>query len=401
MQIIQVQSIQTETFLDNNLVVIGILLTISVIIILWYVKGIILIRWFEVGAICIGLFTLYHQYREFQLANIEREQETIARAWQILTTVAPGNSGKREALELLSNKGISLRSIDLSCQKHGTLLSLSSNGFNKDKNFNHNRCQGAVYLYGLNLHVNKLHNKNYVTDITGSRFQYANLENGNFSDVIINEVDFSYTNLRNSIFIYTNSKIKDHLENVNFTGANLINVEFSNIDVFSKGNPARFHKSLLMDATFKHSELWEADFSDANLFNTSFDDVYINSANFTGAYVKKTNFKNTYGLEKFQLALSWVWADTQISNLPQFPDEWGIDTQNRGIILFCDPKLKDDFDTITQNIDNFNNVYADIGKKIFKFKTRPLGLPGKVGVHCKRWHEWSNEDKKNWLAEDM
>lgn len=41
--------------------------------------------------------------------------EAIDRAWTRITFPAPGNSGKREALELLAAQGVALRGIDLSC----------------------------------------------------------------------------------------------------------------------------------------------------------------------------------------------------------------------------------------------------------------------------------------------
>ena len=42
-----------------------------------------------------------------------RHEERMARAWQLLTTPAPGNSGKGEALEYLKDRNILLQGIDL------------------------------------------------------------------------------------------------------------------------------------------------------------------------------------------------------------------------------------------------------------------------------------------------
>lgn len=55
--------------------------------------------------VAIGAFCL--QYESLQ------EQKVIG-AWQILTTRASGDSGKKEAIEFLAKQGISLQGIDMS-----------------------------------------------------------------------------------------------------------------------------------------------------------------------------------------------------------------------------------------------------------------------------------------------
>ena len=52
-------------------------------------------------------------------AEEDREAEGIARNWAILTTPAPGNSGKKQAIEYLVSRGEPLQNIDLSCARWG------------------------------------------------------------------------------------------------------------------------------------------------------------------------------------------------------------------------------------------------------------------------------------------
>ena len=64
------------------------------------------VRAVEFLAILIALIGFFNELRYWH-------EERTARAWQLLTTPAPGNSGKGEALEYLNSRGLSLESIDL------------------------------------------------------------------------------------------------------------------------------------------------------------------------------------------------------------------------------------------------------------------------------------------------
>jgi hypothetical protein len=52
------------------------------------------------------------------------EKQEIIGAWQLLTTKASGNSGKKEAIEFLASKGAHLSGIDLSTETHGGFVYL-------------------------------------------------------------------------------------------------------------------------------------------------------------------------------------------------------------------------------------------------------------------------------------
>lgn len=105
------------------------------------------LRLFEPLAIIIAVFALLFQIyqlreqsHEWQQEKMARQEERIARAWQLLTTRAPGNSGKVQALEFLAKNDVPLVNLDLSC---------STNGGKWDTN--NKSCSGGVYLDGLDL----------------------------------------------------------------------------------------------------------------------------------------------------------------------------------------------------------------------------------------------------------
>lgn len=65
-----------------------------------------LVRTVEFLAVLIALIAFFNEINY-------RHEERTARAWQLLTTEAPGNSGKGEALEYLNSRKIPLEGIDL------------------------------------------------------------------------------------------------------------------------------------------------------------------------------------------------------------------------------------------------------------------------------------------------
>ena len=65
-----------------------------------------IVRVIEFAAVIIAIFAFFNDLNY-------RHEERIARAWQLLTTPAPGNSGKGGALEYLNSRGVALMGIDL------------------------------------------------------------------------------------------------------------------------------------------------------------------------------------------------------------------------------------------------------------------------------------------------
>lgn len=166
---------------------------------------------------------------QIKLQKEAMEKQEIIGAWQLLTTRACGNSGKKEAIELLASKGVPLSGIDLSAETHG----------------------GTVYLEGLF--------KDFKGDrskiiLNSANFSGAVLKNANFSEAILVGVDFSDSYLSFSTF-----------KSCHLTGI-------------------KFNRAELSYAKFIDSDLTLADFSDCE---------YIELANFKDSYclsLVKINF---------------------------------------------------------------------------------------------------------------
>ena len=157
------------------------------------------------------------------------EKQEVIGAWQLLTTKASGNSGKKEAIEFLASKGADLSGIDLSTETHG----------------------GFVYLRGLFKDYKGDRNK---INLNNAKFNGADLKKADFTEAALFGADF-----RNSC-----------LEFSTFKGCNLTNIKFNKAEIY--------------DAKFIDLELSLADFSDCE---------YIELAEFKNVYCAKftkTNF---------------------------------------------------------------------------------------------------------------
>ncbi len=126
--------------------------------------------------------SLYWQWGEILSGREERKQEAIARNWSILTTQAPGNSGKVSALQYLAFIGQPLEGIDLSCSlMNGLEKIVDENGQS------YLSCEQPVYLVNLQLNGNETsHN----ISLRNADFRGADL----FQSQLI-KVDLSYTDL--------------------------------------------------------------------------------------------------------------------------------------------------------------------------------------------------------------
>ena len=178
------------------------------------------------------------------------EKQEIIGAWQLLTTKACGNSGKKEAIEFLASRGVPLSGIDLSAETHG----------------------GPVYLEGL------------FKDFTGDRGE-IDLTNANFSKAFLFRANFSKTNLIDADFskadLYKANFSKANLWYTDFSEADLHKANFSNADLFW----ANFSKTNLAGADFSEADLHEANFSEANLTGADFSEANLSEANFSEACI--------------------------------------------------------------------------------------------------------------------
>ena len=112
---------------------------------------------------------------EFYQARRDREAEGIARNWAILTTPAPGNSGKKQAIEYLVSRGEPLQNIDLSCARWGGEKTRKDKD-GKDETY----CDRGTYLVGLSI-------GDMGAILNGANRTGANLSGADFTDAEITQ----------------------------------------------------------------------------------------------------------------------------------------------------------------------------------------------------------------------
>ena len=220
-----------------------------------------------------------HFQEQFALQKeVALKQETIG-AWQVLANKAPGNSGKKEAIEFLAGQGLRLCGIDMSSETHGGSVYLDGlfQDFKEED-------RSKINLMGANFSGARLYAAN---------FSGANLDRANFSGANLDRANFSGANLYGANFSGAN------LDMANFSGANLYGANFSGANLdranFSGANldRANFSRAFPCVANFSGANLDRANFSEANLLETNFSGANLGGANFLGANLGGANFLGT------------------------------------------------------------------------------------------------------------
>lgn len=274
----------------------------------------------------IGSFLLLLTIVGFYFDYEDRKQSRIVDAWQLITTKAPGNSGKIEALEFLNSIGQPLTGINLSSEK-------AKDDTDGEK---------SVYLKGINLSKANLKKSNFSnadlsnadlsnSNLSNTNFSYTNLSSANLSNTYSNDVapnivdrilhptfniDFSYANLQSAILTHS-SHIEADFEETDLTYSNLKNSNFTrSYFSFTDLTGADLSGSNLTGSYFGTADLKKANLSDTNL-----SDVYFKNSN-----LEYTNFLRVKGLTCEQLieAVNWqsAYRDYQLAcgaNLPVKP----------------------------------------------------------------------------------
>ena len=141
-------------------------------------------EWIERGVLLGTLASVVLGGISFWIDQNVRRQAAIAQAWQLVTTPAVGNSGKRPALEFLVAEGISLAGMDLSCQVMGGVLDLEGLAAPS--------CTKYIYLRDVNLTGADLAYADLSgVDLRGANFRGANLNGAVFAGAYLVEADFS------------------------------------------------------------------------------------------------------------------------------------------------------------------------------------------------------------------
>ncbi|QHJ11331.1 Secreted effector protein PipB2 [Paraglaciecola mesophila] len=218
-----------------------------------------------------------------------REHARVVSAWQLLTTKASGNSGKREAMAYLNEQGHSLAGVDISPPENASYTYLYAVDL-----FAAN-LRGAV-LNGVDLRGANLKN----ADLTGAAFVRAKLSGADFSGANVNAANFSGSFMNG---VQLNNR---HISGVDFARSDLSHARFDGSEIFRTSfaqaymKGVNFTASKLYSVNFEGAILTDANLQGAALFQTRFDDADIRGADLTGV-----SFLNCERLTK---AKNWQYA---------------------------------------------------------------------------------------------
>lgn len=200
----------------------------------------------------------------FWIDYSDRVEERTVRAWQLLTTKAPGNSGKIAALEYLKER-VPLVRIDLSTSTDATQTRAS-----------------GVYLRGINLEG---------ADLLGAKFGYADLDNANLRGTNLLGADLGFTNM-------TGVSLRDsNLIGADVTDTFLISADLTRADLAL----AKLSRSVMSGAILDGAILNAADLSYADLRGARFDRASVKGATFREANIEDADLSGATGLTQSQL----------------------------------------------------------------------------------------------------
>lgn len=261
--------------------------------------------WFIVGIEALGFMGLFVAAFMFLFELKERQDERAARAWQLLTTQAPGNSGKRSALEYLNSRqgclpfGIDLPVYGKCWKEFESLRGIHLAQSEKDENGDY--LNEGVYLWDLLLPGAQLNGSNlFRAQLLDAKLDRVTAYNADWGEVLLDRASISdgflyKTSLkgsRNYGTIYNSTC----LYKVNFTDA-----YFLNKTVETPQN-AEFKQAELYKSDFTNADLRAVDFSGAKLIN-----IDVSGANLDGIVVDNTT----------QMDGIWAYVDNPAKNAPQ------------------------------------------------------------------------------------
>ena len=194
-------------------------------------------RWvkeIEPWGITLAAIGLFLSLFAFWVDYVDRIEERTVRAWQVVTTKAPGNSGKREALEYLNRH-------DFWCLPGMCKTQTSLTGINLSTDNGQGTFLNNVLLDGA--------------DLERANLSGADLSHASFSDAWLFQADLSGANLERANLSGT------YLFGANLSGAFLTRANLADADLTFAN---------LSGAYLPNANLIRADLSGADLSGASF-----------------------------------------------------------------------------------------------------------------------------------
>ena len=220
----------------------------------------------------------------------ERQDERIARAWSLLTTPAPGNSGKREALEYLNR--------EYGCLPFGWQISAVGKCWKQ-----HTPLTGvdlSIATHRGRVHLNRIELPQ--ATLQGANFRGAGLRQAVFSAANLGAADLSRTTLQNADLSRANLTL------ANLSESRLVLADLSNAFLTS----ANLTDTVLWGVNLSGAYLWRANLSGADFGPTEFTFTHLRDGQLEDIAVTQGAIldANTY------LRDIWAWADRRPKNMP-------------------------------------------------------------------------------------
>lgn len=215
-----------------------------------------------------------------------------------MTTKAPGNSGKKEALETLHRAGQFLTGIDLSCIAMGGLETVTGG------------CSGRTLLEDLEMPNARLIEVN----LASADLRRADLTSGNLARANLSRVDLRLANLSDAVLVGANLS-RARLSNANLSRADLRDVNFSFADLWQAAlwhanlRTAQFSNASLRNTNLSGANLEFARFPDSDLWDTDLRNANISDANFCTGLRSGPDARCAENLTQAQIDTAWAWAD--------------------------------------------------------------------------------------------
>ncbi len=193
------------------------------------------IRRFEPYGILLAVIGLFLSLIAFSVDYRDRVEERTVRAWQLLTTKAPRNSGKKEALQYLNKVE------GLFCDDDRCLITLKERTPLIGIDLSVPEEQFGVYLRGINLSDADLIETNLSgTYLSAANLKGANLTAANLSQAYLNQADLRGANLKyaalKGTWLSSANLSGASIEGTNLRSANLMNANLSGVFGLSQYN---------------------------------------------------------------------------------------------------------------------------------------------------------------------
>ena len=240
-----------------------------------------------------------------------RHEERMARAWQLLTTPAPGNSGKGEALAYLNSRGISLEGIDLT----PPILAEQWKQTPKKERELGEGCTQFTYLRAVELPYVTLPNATLVC----ADLLKADLRGANLSKADLRGAHLPEANLRGALLIKADLRGADLFE-AGLQGAHFLRADLRGAHFFRAGlqgadlSEADLRGAHLIKADLQGAHLIKADLQGAHLSEADLRGALLFEAGLQGADLSKADLRKTKGIQCPQLNQAIAWDTSYRDN---------------------------------------------------------------------------------------